>query len=847
MEHITDEKTTCMAGNSDEREPHMLPLRWGNRLIIGLGKIGSNLVDTAAKRFEEREKTEKFKNIQVVAITDVEDEKPRFSHRMTKIKLSTSRGEIEDNPYRAADFGSADRTLCRCFGKAAYSTEKDRILDHMSTIVETLFSSTRNSNVFVTFVTHCGDGIGSSMITEFAVDLYKKLNSQHYNLFFTGVGILPGQNQENNEELANTHATLKELHFLMSQKESTSVHDLLNPFSIFFLVDEAITIKGEGSDAIVDFLCDTATFADTFLNTLWEKTRGYTHQFSSFGHFRCQFPIQKLLNYYNVECDTLNKEKEKKFTENQISEKNKELNSMESILHDVENQIENLNALMESKKKKIMSFAHKDEIREIEDQKAEVLRKEKDIYQKRAQIKEAVTSLKQRETEILQEIDSVKPFKNRLFSDLSNPQQSVRYYTIPLYPTDIEKLREEREQLTDSCMLDIMQRLGREEEVYQKTHENNINNRIIPPPLLDYTVKFSKKDCQENFPEKFIQMLSDYGLLTVDREGMLYINDTKDEEPLVLTLTFKGNYDTERLNFQGIDSAVKGDPFSVKTAPLDKGKRFCFDIYFFLIGLRPWSPFPDELPPRLKTLTLTRQAYEREIQSKHISKYHTLSVRYPPYFRKAVSGSPENGEQFWSMYKIVDDDAEVFYLTVLLHNFVLFVDELTQYCEKKEELFELLQVPEQFESDMAESLLDQLKPFESYCVTFRKSLEQKRRELDRYQSKLKDYYDELKSARFQQKISFPEKVGGLEKDFEQLLNCIKAMQNFYNKTLHEYTKNINRAAGFEEGSTLQRGRTPVEEQIKRINKESVKISIFLDKLTNEINKATHLIHKVCSL
>jgi hypothetical protein len=845
MDHIIDEKTMHMAGDNDEKELQWLPLSWRNLLIIGLGKIGSKVVDTAAKRFEEKEKVEKSQNIQFVAInTNEKDKKQRFSHRVIRIELGISPGEIGDNAGSTNDdFVSTDRTVYRCFGKAAYSTEKDRILDHMGKIVETLFCNTRNSNIFVALVTHCGDGMGSGIVTEFAVDLYKKLSSQHYNVFFMGVGLLSSQKQENNEELANTHATLKELHFLMSQKELAPVNNILNPFSIFFLVDdETISDKGERSDVIADFLCDTVMFADDFLNTLWEKTRGYTHQFSTFGHFRCQFPICKLLNYYNIEFDILNKEKEKKSIEYQISEKNKELNNIENTLYDVKDQIKNFNILLESKKKNIMSFAHKDEIREIEDQKAEALRKEKEIYQKKVQIKETVTSLKQKKLENLQKIDSVKPLKDRLFSDLSNPTQSMQYYTIPIHLLNIEKLREERDQLADSCVLDIMQRLEREEEFYRKTHENNVNNKIIPAPMLDYIIKFSKKDYWGDFPEKLIQILFDYDLFTEDREGMLNINDTKNEKPLALTLTYKGNYDAEKLNFQGIDSIAKRSSFSVKTVPLDERKRFCFDIYFFLIGLRPWSPFPDNLPPRLRTLILTRKAYEREIQSKHISEYHTLSPGYPQY----SSDSPGEGEQFWSLYKIVDDDAKVFYLIVLLYNFVLFADELTQYCEKKEELFNLL-APEQFESHMAESLLDQLKAFESYCVTFKKSLEQKRKELDRYQSRLKDHYNELKSVRFQQEISFPERVEGLEKDFEQLLRCIKTLQNFYNKTLHEYTEDINRSTGFEKGTILQRDKALIEEQIKRINKESVKISLFLNKLTDEINKATHLIHEVCSL
>jgi hypothetical protein len=834
-----------MAGDSDEKESQILPLSWGNQLIIGLGKIGSKVVNTAAKRFEKREKEEKSQNIQFVVInTDEEDKKQRFSHRVKRIELGISRGEIEDNTSSTNDdFISTDRAVYRCSGKTAYSAEKDRILDYMGKIVKTLFSNTRNSNIFVALVTHCGDGIGSGIVTEFAVDLYKKLNSQHYNLFLMGVGLLSSQKQENNEELANTHATLKELHFLMSQKELTSVYNLLNPFSIFFLVDdETIAVKGERSDVIADFLCDTTMFLDDFLNTLWEKTKGYTHQFSTFGHFRCLFPIYTLLNYYNVESNMLNKEKEKKSIENQIREENKELNNIEGILYDVKDQIKNLDTLLESKKKNIMSFAHKDEIREIEDQKREALQKEKEIYQKKAQIKETVTSLKQKKIENLQKIDSMKPLKDRLFSDLSNPEQSMKYYTIPLRPPDIEKLREEREQLADFCVLDIMQRLEREEEFYLKTHENNVNNKIIPVPWLDYIIKSSKKDYQGDFPEKLIQMLFDYDLLTMDREGMLNINDTKSEKPLALTLTYKDNYNFERLKFQEIDSIAKGNSFSVKTVHLNDRKRFCFDIYFFLIGLRPWSPFPDNLPPRLRTLILTQKAYEREIQRKHISKYHTL---FPGYPQHSIDSSVE-GEQFWSVYKILDDDTKVFYLTVLLYSFVLFADELTQHCEKKEELFDLL-APEQFEAHMAESLLDQLKIFESYCVTFRKSLEQKRKELDRYQSRLKDHYNELKSVRFQQKILFPERVEGLEKDFEQLLGCIKALQNFYNETLHEYTENITRKAGSKESSTPQRDTISVEEQIKRINKESVKISIFLNKLADEINKATHLIHDVFSL
>lgn len=166
------------------------------------------------------------------------------------------------------------------------------------------------------------------------------------------------------------------------------------------------------SELVVDFLYDAAIFPDDFLKELREKSRGHNHQFSSIGHFRCEFPIHKLLDYYELESNISNRKKEINSIENRLNEREKELSSLESILREVEEQITNLDVIKKSKKKKILSLAHRDETREIEDQKTEVLQRRKDIDQEIEQTRERITCLKQKKTEIKQGIRYLNPQKD---------------------------------------------------------------------------------------------------------------------------------------------------------------------------------------------------------------------------------------------------------------------------------------------------------------------------------------------------------------------------------------------------------------------------------------------------
>jgi hypothetical protein len=826
--------------------PYTSTLKWGNRLIIGLGKMGSNLVNAAAKKVE---RTRQFpENTQFVVVdADMKNERIEISHGFTKINMDSSYDKIRnENQWLPLGSFPAGDIIYRCFGKALYKTNRSCILNHIGRTADSLFSSTRNSNLFIVLVTHFGDGIGSSIITELAVELYKRLD-QHYNLFFTGIGILPDQKNQNTEELANAHATIKELHFLMSQEESQSLHgDFMNPFSIFFLVSGETnrTPRGNESTLIVDFLSDAAFFPDTFLNELQEKAKNHCHQFSSFGHFRCQFPIQNLHHYYELESIISSKEREARDTENQLSEAERELERMESTLSEVINQINNLDETITSEEKKVLSFVHKDEIKKIENQKTRVLQERRDIEQKVKQSREKITTLKQKKTEIMQESISLKSQKDHFFSDFANPENSIQLYTIGLHPSDIERLHKGRD-LEFSCMLDIMQRLNREEEFYQKTHEHNANNIIIPAPLLNYTIHYDSNDFKETLPEKLIHALSDSNLLTVTPEGIMNIRDTEEEDALVFTMTFKGNYDNERLSFWFDDMSL--NEFTVKSVALEENKRFCFDIYYFLIGLRPWSPLPDELPPRLKSLTFTQRAYEREVQGNRISRYHGLLGI--PGFKTAARMKPDDVLRFWLTHEIVNEDAQIFYLSVLLHNFVIFVQGMHDCCQRREESFKLLQMPENSGAHRIGFLQNRVDTFENYCESFKKLLEQNRGDLDRYLSRLRDHYDRIgKSREALNMYTFPEKIIRLEKEFDSILNDIKKMQDFFNESFYTYIENIETMVDTSRGSDSDlQSIGAVKQKLGKIKKESAEISIFLEKLRHSIHATVPLIHEILSV
>ena len=352
---LQETETTGGLGTTEKIPGEPLKREWRNRVIIGLGGQGSKIVDSIVTEMKkERNGKPLPENIRFVVIdTHRKDIEENITNReITKIKVDVSDREAISNrnrwlPSIFLPSGGEGAGMYRCFGKAAYVTRKPQIERELDGVFDDLFNAIHSSDFFVILVTALGGGTGSSMITELALDIREKLRNRYNDPFIVGVGILTSHEGEDANQLSNSYATLKELHYMLSVNEAITAGGkrFCNPYKIFFLVSRQIrgvTRDKELKESLMHFLMDvgfvpTGAVEDTQdkmldPNDLWTKATGHEHQFSSLGYFQFMFPYHRLRAFFKAELDIPVFERKLEKLRHVIMAKREEIRDMEDNL-----------------------------------------------------------------------------------------------------------------------------------------------------------------------------------------------------------------------------------------------------------------------------------------------------------------------------------------------------------------------------------------------------------------------------------------------------------------------------------------------------------------------------------
>lgn len=885
-------ETMVYSGKSEEMQKitgEPTKREWRNRAIIGLGGQGCKIVDAIVTEMKKEMNGKPLpENIRFAAIdTHRKDIEENITNKeVVKIKIDVSDRDAISNknrwlPSRFLPSGGEGAGMYRCFGKAAYVTKKPQIERELDGVFDDLFNTTHSSDFFVIIATALGGGTGSSMITELALDVRERLRNRYNDPFIVGIGILPSNEGEDANQLANSCASLKELHYLMSKNEPImgGGQRFINPYKIFFLVSRQIrgvTRDKELKESLMHFLMDvgfvpTGVVEDTKdkmldPNDLWTKATNHEHQFSSLGYFQFMFPYHRLRAYFKAEQDIPLEENKLEKLKHVILAKEGEIREFEDRLIQIQMRIDERSNLIDERSRGFLTFASKEVVeRAIEERDQYVERK--DILQQRIRpLKERVLKLERMRAAIERRIENIKLRKARLFDKLLHPDQSPHLYTTKLEEREIDYLRGRREHLQYSYLKEVMEWLRRGEEYLRNTHETVSTADVVRRPMLNYKFTFETKAFEENIPKEFMNILMRNDLVMLSSEGLFDFSDPTTGEIMLFLATFNKNYDMGKLNMASFEDNIKTNyrqsPL-VKPLRMEETKKYYFDVYLFMIGLRPWSPLPNELPPRLEEFSYIEPIYKKEVQANQILKHHALFLGNPALYKAVTKdeitldgfGNTEDILKFWINYEIIDEDAKWFLVPIVLAKTFLFSSELTKNMSLAKRSFDLLSIPEEEKFGDLEDVLDHIGEFLDASNKAKEFMERERQELDRYRVELRDCYDRVsdsvkapngkKVVELIEKIAAPKK--GKKGELERIMEDIDDLRNLYHQEIHPLLNDLqNFCNSFKDRDLdyeLKRKKNDGIDQIRDIRERSVEISLSLGKLRSEVKEILNLVKK----
>jgi hypothetical protein len=206
-----------------------------------------------------------------------------------------------------------------------------------------------------------------------------------------------------------------------------------------------------------------------------------------------------------------------------------------------------------------------------------------------------------------------------------------------------------------------MKKLGREEEFFRWTHSPINEGDVIFNPMVNY-----RHSIENTMASKYIDILHDYGFLTLDTLGNVVNEEEKFGHFIAVLSTRADNFDDARLGGGAFKTMVT-ERFAkdADVLKLDTPARsHSFAIYTLMIGLQPWAPGPG-LPPRLRELEWLEKAYN-ESDFIRLQRHHSLFYGTPKPF-SIISGIPytpgadeKNRDlvtMYWKNYEVLEKEA----------------------------------------------------------------------------------------------------------------------------------------------------------------------------------------------
>jgi len=654
-----------------------------NRIVIGIGGQGSIVVNNLLRMLKSKTgklpKNEEFLIIDTdqasaSACTEVEERKKIILNRPDTILMKNANRWLPDPYLSAAGAGCGQH---RIYGRAMYNVHRERIFSAIGTAASELRNRTGGKDFFIIMVCAFGGGTGSSMLLDVAIDIRDWISKQFGSepVIF-GIGMLPSS-KESALPTANALGTMKELHFLMSHTEDIVIDDknYSNPFKLFFLLGR--DLQGQNRDeelerAIPRFLLDLGFLPGGSvetkgkwldLNDLQNRARGYENRFDSLGYYECVFPTEKLFLLYDVADDIPGVRQRLVEIEAKIADIRGKIETERGELERFEGRIRDVQREIDSYDSASGLFAHRN-AGAMSDAKAKLDRARKKL----SGLKEEVFDLEIRASDAEEEkrlternLERLEALKNKLLRDITLPLNTRSYHQIELSDEEVRSLKKSREDLKNLSFSAIMKKLGREEEFFRWTHSPINEGDVIFNPMVNY-----RHSIENTMASKYIDILHDYGFLTLDTLGNVVNEEEKFGHFIAVLSTRADNFDDARLGGGAFKTMVT-ERFAkdADVLKLDTPARsHSFAIYTLMIGLQPWAPGPG-LPPRLRELEWLEKAYN-ESDFIRLQRHHSLFYGTPKPFSiiSGISYTPGADEKnrdmvttYWKNYEVLEKEA----------------------------------------------------------------------------------------------------------------------------------------------------------------------------------------------
>lgn len=702
-----------------------------NRIIIGLGGRGCRIVDMVANYLDSHggiPRNEAFifidSNDSDLAglCRDIKTVKPIIY----KKSLPMPSGTIfsAQNPWFPEKYialvGGIGAGQRRAFGKALYNIHRDGIGEIINKTAQSLVGQTNERGFVIILVTSLGGGTGSSITTDLAMDIRNWIQTNYKDPIIFGFGILPSLDEEK-ITIGNAMAALKELHFVLSQKETKGKYQ--NPFKMTILIGRKVA-GAKDDDALREialrFFVDLGFVPgkkkkaeDKWfdLNDLMTAVAPLTGSFSTIGYHLVEFPANKLLILFETE-DKI-KELNSRLINFQadINSTKDKISSLESQLETAKGSIEKLEGEVNAMEMNQGWFSKKNAIRDargkLEMAKQQLM--ENSSYRNKLNME--LKELEAKKASLESEFTSLKVAEEKIHQQILTPPTNVNMYQIILREEEINRFRGKEERIKidvdqrelASSFKKVMEELGRFEEYDIHVNKPFSELQIATNPLLNYQHKMKKDQINPNV----LKILLEKEFIKVDVEGGGIVDEeSKIGYVAAILSSHKSNIDEEKLGKENAENILRRNvarsaqlfPLHV---PLD---RFSVNIYTLMIGLHPWAPAPG-YPSRLTDLDKMREMYDRS-NAEELFLHHSLFLGDFQAFSDLTGVPIPWGDtkttvssvlQFWKNYQIVDREAKWSGVPILVAEILRRVEELdSQLSQLKPRLTSIPDATSQF-------------------------------------------------------------------------------------------------------------------------------------------------------
>jgi hypothetical protein len=433
-------------------------------------------------------------------------------------------------------------------------------------------------------------------------------------------------------------------------------------------------------------------------------------------------------------------------------------------------------------------------------------------------------------------LERLEALENKLLREITTPTNTRSYHQIELSEEEVRDLKKSREDLKNLSFLEIMKKLDREDEYFRWTHSPINEGDVIFNPMLNY-----RHAIENTMTSKYIDILNDYGFLTIDAQGNVVNEEEKFGHFIAVLSTRADNFDDGRLGGGAFKTMVT-ERFAkdADVLKLDAPARaHSFAIYTLMIGLQPWAAGPG-LPPRLRELEWIEKAYNESDFSK-LQRHHSLfyGTNKPfsiitdiPYTPGAEEKNRDMVTSYWKSYEVIEPEVIWDNVPILLAQCLKMFDDLLVGLDIAGDI-KNVRVPDQ-ESYSIANFTMLVHELENASKNMEK-VKQWTKGAGRGFTHLKDELDELISRLRGTDAGQPaeDKAGKMQRmiddstrNMETLLDRIEDMSNSFSSDIEVF---VESAKGFignipsdATSSSVIRQITKAETEISRIRENTMK-------------------------